>query len=66
MAHRGALFLDEVAEMAQLLQAKLLRVLQERAVRRLAGTRDHPFDVRIVAVTNTEPKAADARRSAQR
>ena len=58
LAHRGTLFLDEVAEMAPLLQAKLLRVLQERTVRRLGGTRTHPFDVRIVAATNAEPKAA--------
>jgi DNA-binding NtrC family response regulator len=58
LAHRGTLFLDEVAEMAPLLQAKLLRVLQERTVRRLGGTRDHPFDVRIVAATNTDPKVA--------
>ncbi len=58
LAHRGTLFLDEVAEMAPLLQAKLLRVLQERTVRRLGGSRTHPFDVRIVAATNSEPKAA--------
>ena len=58
LAHRGTLFLDEVAEMAPLLQAKLLRVLQERMVRRLGGSRTHPFDVRIVAATNAEPKAA--------
>ena len=58
LAHRGTLFLDEVAEMAPLLQAKLLRVLQERTVRRLGGSRTHPFDVRIVAATNAEPKAA--------
>ncbi len=51
-ADRGTLFLDEVGEMAQASQAKLLRALQERAFRRLGGTRDIKVDVRVIAATN--------------
>ncbi|HEU5303078.1 MAG TPA: sigma-54 dependent transcriptional regulator [Gemmatimonadales bacterium] len=51
-ADQGTLFLDEVGEMAQASQAKLLRALQERAFRRLGGTRDIKVDVRVIAATN--------------
>jgi DNA-binding NtrC family response regulator len=51
-ADHGTLFLDEVGEMAQPSQAKLLRALQERAFRRLGGTRDIKVDVRVIAATN--------------
>jgi two-component system response regulator HydG len=51
-ADRGTLFLDEVGEMAPASQAKLLRALQERAFRRLGGTRDIKVDVRVIAATN--------------
>ncbi len=58
LADRGTLFLDEVAEMASGTQAKLLRVLQERTVRRLGGTQERPVDIRVVAATNADPSAA--------
>ena len=58
LAHKGTLFLDEVAEMAPVLQVKLLRVLQERTIRRLGGSREQPVDVRIIAATNANPQDA--------
>jgi DNA-binding NtrC family response regulator len=58
MAHRGTLFLDEISEMDELLQAKLLRVLQEQKFRRVGGREVIDADVRILAATNREPMKA--------
>ena len=55
-ADGGTLFLDEINSMDPALQAKLLKVLEEKKVRRLGGSRDIPFDVRIVAAVNEKPQ----------
>jgi two-component system NtrC family response regulator len=62
-AQRGTLFLDEVGEMSPLVQAKFLRVLQEREFQRLGGTRVLKADVRVIAATNRDLAAAMARGS---
>jgi DNA-binding NtrC family response regulator/predicted ATPase/ABC-type cobalamin transport system ATPase subunit len=54
LAHRGTLFLDEIALMPAPLQAKLLSVLGERAVRPLGATRAQPVDVWVIAATNED------------
>jgi len=56
-ANGGTLLLDEIGEMPQGMQVKLLRVLQERTVRKVGGTREEPVDVRIIAATNQELQA---------
>jgi two-component system response regulator AtoC len=53
-ATSGTLFLDEVADMSANSQAKLLRVLQERQIRRVGGTEDIPVDIRIITATNRD------------
>ena len=57
-ANGGVLFLDEVGEMAPTVQAKLLRVLEEREFQRLGGTRLHHVDIRVIAATNRDLHAA--------
>jgi two-component system response regulator FlrC len=54
MAHGGTLFLDEVGEMSPALQAKLLRVLQERTLERVGGTKTVTVDVRVIGATNRD------------
>src|SRR6266436_6428821 len=63
VADRGTLFLDEIAELDVGMQAKLLRALQERRIRRVGGTHELPIDVRVVAATNRDLRAmvADGR-----
>src|SRR6059058_2312340 len=57
VADRGTLFLDEIAELDVGMQAKLLRALQERRVRRVGGSHEMPIDVRVVAATNRDLRA---------
>jgi PAS domain S-box-containing protein len=56
VAHRGTIFLDEIAEMDNATQGKLLRVLQEKKVMRLGSDKVIPVDVRVVAATNRNLK----------
>ena len=59
-AHHGTLFLDEIGDMSMSTQAKLLRVLEDGSFTRLGGTRPISVDVRIIAATNHDLKAAVA------
>ncbi len=57
-AHKGSVLLDEITEMPMDLQAKLLRVLEDRQVRRLGGSRTVPVDFRLICSTNRDPETA--------
>jgi DNA-binding NtrC family response regulator len=58
LADRGTLFLDEVTEMPTALQMKFLRVLEEGRVRRVGGSHEVRFDVRVITATNRDPQQA--------
>jgi transcriptional regulator with PAS, ATPase and Fis domain len=58
LADRGTLFLDEIGEIPLVLQAKLLRVLEEQCFRRLGGLKDIKLDLRVVAATNKNLREA--------
>lgn len=62
LASRGTLFLDEVTEISPSVQSKLLRVLEERKITRLGGSADIEVDVRLIAATNCDLKAAVAQK----
>lgn len=57
LANGGTLFLDEIGDMPMYLQAKLLRVLQERAIERIGGAHPVPLEVRVIAATNQDLEA---------
>jgi two-component system, NtrC family, response regulator AtoC len=61
LAQNGTILLDEIGEMAPLLQAKLLRVLQEQEVDRVGGKRPIPIKVRVIATTNKDLRKLIAR-----
>lgn len=60
-AQGGSIFLDEVSEMSQGMQVKLLRVLQEREITRVGGNEAIPVDVRVIAATNKDLRHMTAR-----
>ena len=61
LAEGGTLLLDEISEMPAMLQSKLLRVIEERSVRRLGSRKEIDVDVRILAATNQDPQEAIAK-----
>ncbi len=61
MAHRGTLFLDEIADLPLALQAKILRLVQEKQFERVGGVQTLSVDVRVVAATNRDLRAAVAK-----
>jgi len=58
LADKGTLFLDEIGEIPLMLQAKLLRVLEEQTFRRLGGLKDIHLDLRVIAATNKNLREA--------
>jgi len=58
LADKGTLFLDEIGEIPLMLQAKLLRVLEEQSFRRLGGLKDIQLDLRVIAATNKNLREA--------
>jgi DNA-binding NtrC family response regulator/tetratricopeptide (TPR) repeat protein len=60
LAHTGTIFLDEIGDMSPALQAKLLRVIEDKQVTRVGGSRETPIDVWVIAATNMD---LDRRRS---
>ena len=62
LAHNGTILLDEISEISPKVQAKLLRVLQERELERVGGNRTIPVDVRVIATTNRNLELAIERK----
>jgi Nif-specific regulatory protein len=61
LAHQGTIFLDEIGKVSLAVQAKLLRVVEEKELERVGGTRTLRVDVRVIAATNLDLEAAIAR-----